>query len=70
MTASRKKGKKRGRARNALKFDLRTRLFQMYGVDLTRIHGINVSTALAVISETGADMSKFPSVAHFASWLG
>jgi sugar lactone lactonase YvrE len=26
--------------------------------------------ALAVISETGADMSRFPTVAHFASWLG
>jgi transposase len=42
----------------------------MCGVDLTRIDGIEVTTALAVISETGADMSRFPSVAHFASWLG
>ena len=64
------KRKKRGRARNAPKFDLRTRLFQMCGVDLTRIDGIDVTTALAVISETGADMSRFQSVAHFASWLG
>ena len=52
------------------KFDLRTRLFQMCGVDLTRIDGIDVSTALAVIGETGADMSRFESVTHFASWLG
>lgn len=29
------KGKKRGRARNAPKFDLRTQLFKMCGVDLT-----------------------------------
>ncbi len=64
------KGKKRGRARNAPKFDLRTQLFKMCGVDLTRIDGIDVTTALAVISETGADMSRFPTVAHFASWLG
>jgi len=64
------KGKQRGRARNAPKFDLRTQLFKMCGVDLTRIDGIDVSTALAVISETGADMSRFPTVAHFASWLG
>ena len=63
------KGKKRGRARNAPKFDLRQRLFQMCGVDLTRIDGIDVTTALAVISEVGADMSKFPSVKHFTSWL-
>src|SRR3989338_4533282 len=33
------KGKKRGRARNAPKFDLRTQLFKMCGVDLTRIDG-------------------------------
>jgi transposase len=35
------------------------------GVDLTRIDGINVTTALAVISETGADMSRFATVKHF-----
>ena len=64
------KGKQRGRARNAPKFDLRTQLFKMCGVDLTRIDGIDVTTALAVISETGAHMSRFPTVAHFASWLG
>ena len=38
------KGKKRGRARNAPKFDLRTQLFKMCGVDLTRIDGIDVTT--------------------------
>jgi len=61
------KGKKRGRARNAPKFDLRTQMFRMCGVDLTRI---DVTTALAVISETGTDMSRFPTAGHFASWLG
>jgi len=64
------KGKKRSRARNAPKFDLRQRLFRMCGVDLTRIDGIDVTTALVVMSEVGADMSKFPDDKHFASWLG
>ena len=64
------KGKRRSVARNAPKFDLRTRLFQMCGVDLTRIDGIDVTTALAVVSETGADLSRFPSSKHFASWMG
>ena len=63
-------GKQRGRSRNAPKFDLRTQLFKMCGVDLTRIHGIDVTTALAVIRETGTDMSRFATVGHFASWLG
>jgi transposase len=63
------KGKKRGRARNAPKFDLRTQLFKMCGVDLTRIDGVDVTTALAVISETGVDMSRFRTVGHLTSWL-
>lgn len=42
----------------------------MCGVDLTRIDGIDVTTALVVVSEIGVDMSRFPSVKHFTSWLG
>ena len=49
---------------------LRTQLFRMCGVDLTRIDGIDVTTALAVISETGTDMSRFATVKHFTCWLG
>jgi transposase len=64
------KGKKRSRARNAPKFDLRVQLFKMCGVDLTRIDGIDVTTALAVVSEIGVDMSRFPTIKHFTSWLG
>ena len=64
------KGKKKSTPRNAPKFDLRTQLFKMCGVDLTCIDGIHVTTALTVISEVGVDMSRFPSDKHFASWLG
>jgi transposase len=63
-------GKKRSYARNAPKFDLRTALYRLCGVDLTRIDGIEVSTALVVLSEVGTDMSRFASAKHFASWLG
>ncbi len=56
--------------RYAPKFDLRTRLYQMCGVDLTRIDGIDVTTALVVVSEIGTDMGRFPTDKHFASWLG
>lgn len=64
------KGKRWRNTRNAPKFNLRTQLFRMCGVDLTRINGIEVTTALAVISETGTDMSRFPTVGHFTSWMG
>lgn len=56
--------------RNKPKFDLRTRLYQMCGVDLTRIDGIDVCTAMTVLAEVGTDMSKFPTAKHFAAWLG
>lgn len=42
----------------------------MCGVNLTRIDGIDVTTALVVVSEIGTDLSKFPSDKHFTSWLG
>ncbi|MBQ1763603.1 MAG: transposase [Aquincola sp.] len=39
-------------------------------MDLTRIDGIDVKTALVVVSEIGTDMCRFPSDKHLASWLG
>lgn len=56
--------------RNQPKFDLRSDLFAITGVDLTQIDGIDAVTAFTVISEQGTDMSRFPSEKHFASHLG
>ena len=63
------KGRRRSQG-NAPSFDIRTHLYRMTGVDLTRIDGIDGFTALKVISEIGTDMTKWPSAKHFASWLG
>jgi transposase len=41
----------------------------MTGTDLTRIDGIDVLTAMMMISEAGWDMSKWPNEDHFVSWL-
>jgi transposase len=62
--------RRRGRPKQTPKFDLRTYLFQLCGVDLTRIDGIDVTTAFKVVAEIGADLSRFKSAKHFASWLG
>ena len=55
---------------NAPSFDIRTHLYWMTGVYLTRIDGVDGFTALKVISEIGTDMTKWPTAKHFASWLG
>ena len=64
------KKNKSGPRKNEPKFNLRSHLYQMTGVDLTQIDGIDVLTAQTIISECGFDMSSFPSEKHFASWLG
>ena len=56
--------------KNAPAFDVRSHLYRITGVDLTRIDGVDAYTALKVISEIGTDRSKWPSAGHFASWLG
>jgi transposase len=64
----RPKGK---RARgNAPKFDLRTELYRLTGVDWTQVDGIDVQVAQSVIAEVGVDLNAFPSEKHFANWLG
>jgi transposase len=49
---------------------VRQLLFAMSGVDLTQIEGIDETTALVVLSEIGTDLSRFPTVKRFVSWLG
>lgn len=61
--------KKTTRRKNQPRFDGRTLLYQMSGVDLTAIHGMEVSTVLTILSETGTDMSAWPTASHFSSWL-
>lgn len=57
------------RRRNQADFDLGLALYQMTGVDLTQIDGIDALTAQKVLVETGIDMSRWPTEKHFASWL-
>jgi transposase len=57
------------RRKNQAYFDLAPALYRMTGVDLTLIDGLDALTVQKVLSETGTDMSKWPTVKHFASWL-
>ena len=51
-------------------FDVRQALYLATGVDLTAIEGIDAIHALTLVSELGSDFTKWPTVKHFASWLG
>lgn len=64
---------KRGRqphGGNRPDFDLRTHLYRLAGVDLTRVDGLDVLTIQTVISEVGVNMSPWNTEKHFTSWLG
>jgi len=55
---------------NAPRFDLRGELCRVLGVDLTEVDGVDAYTVAKVIGEIGTDMSAWPTVKHFTSWLG
>jgi len=58
------------RRRNDPHFDAHLPLWRATGVELTAIEGINDHTALVLLSESGTDMSRWPTEKHFAAWLG
>jgi transposase len=60
----------RGRKPHDPRFDVRTALYYVTGVDLTAIEGIDELHALTLVSELGTDLSKWPTVKQFTCWLG
>jgi hypothetical protein len=60
----------RKRVGNELRFEGRQRLYEMAGVDLTAIEGIEAKTALVILSEIGTKMDRWPNEKAFGSWLG
>jgi transposase len=58
------------KSKNAPAYDARELLYQVVGVDLVAISGLNESTVQTILTEVGLDLSAFPSEKHFCSWLG
>jgi transposase len=56
-------------SKNAPRYDARSYLYRLTGVDLVAITGLNESTVQEIISEIGTDLSAFPNDKHFCSWL-
>lgn len=56
--------------KNAPKLQLQQLSIQLAGgVNLYEIEGVSDATVLAILSETGFDLSKFPTAKHFSSWM-
>ncbi|MGH8245602.1 MAG: transposase [Gammaproteobacteria bacterium] len=51
---------------------LRTRaeLYRLTGVDVVAVHGISASLAQTILSETGTEVTQWPTEKHYCSWLG
>jgi transposase len=62
--------KPKRRHRHAPAVDVQTAAIRLTGVDLTMVDGLSAALVQTILSEIGTDMSKWPTVKHFASWLG
>jgi transposase len=60
---------RRQRGKNEPRFDIRSILNAVLGVDLTEIHGLGPYSVLRIFAECGSDMTRWPSAKHFTSWL-
>ena len=62
--------KRRTKRAGDFHFDTRQQAYALYGIDVTRIPGLE-GLAITLFSEVGRDLkSRFPTAAAFASWLG
>ena len=62
--------KRNTHSKNAPAYDGRSWLYQLLGIDLVAVNGLNEVTAPIIISEIGTDMRRWPDEKHFCSWLG
>jgi len=61
--------RRRQAQKNEPGFEVRAILHGLLGVDLTQINGIGPYSALRIVAECGTDMTRWPTVKHFTSWL-
>jgi len=55
---------------NEPSYNVRNYLYEILGVDLTQISGLQASSVQTILAEVGTDMTKWLSEKHFSSWLG
>ena len=61
---------KKKKGKNSYSFDATSNLEKILSINITEIPGLGENLAIKIISEIGTDISKWPTVKHFSSWLG
>jgi transposase len=61
--------KRNTHSKNKPAYDGRTLLYQLLGIDLVAVDGLNEVTAQTIITEIGTNMSRWADDKHFCSWL-
>lgn len=61
--------KKKTKAKNQPKFDVRGYLERIHGIDVLAIFGLSDTGGLELLAETGTDLSKWENELQFCSWL-
>lgn len=61
---------KKRKTKSSPKFEINHYLYDLCGVDLTAIDGLDALSALKIISEIGTDMRRWNSEKCFGSWMG
>ena len=64
------RAKPHSKSKNQPTFNARAQFARIVGVDLVAVTGLSAATVQTIISEIGTDVSRFPTVKHFCSWLG
>lgn len=58
------------KSKNSPEFNAKQYLYDIIGVDVTKIYGLQETNALTIFSETGCNLAeKFPTEKQFLSWL-
>jgi transposase len=69
--AAKKNARKPSKGGNPLPEDISPQLAKIFGIDLTRVPGLNLLGVLIVLSEVGADLkNRWRDGDAFAAWLG
>lgn len=70
MTASQPADRLRSKDINSPTRTIRAEVIRLTGVDLVAVTGLSNTLVQTILAEIGTDMSRWPTVKHFASWLG